>query len=355
MYDTVRQLLDRHDVQAALITHLPHVRWLCGFTGSSGCLLVTLDGAHLLTDSRYAEQAEREVAGATVHIRSVSVYLTAKRKRLLEAVKRLIFQPEYLSVQDYEMWNASFPDVKWIRGEKMLARAVAIKTAQAVAKMDQAQAISDSVYESILETIKPGRSEQEIAAEINYRHQERGACGMAFDTIVASGPNSALPHARPGSRILKAGDCIILDFGCMYEGYASDMTRTVFLGVPTSEMKDVYATVREAQQCAIVNTTAGVECRTIDSAAREVIQEAGYGDAIAHSTGHGIGLEVHEWPRIAPEGGDELPEGITITIEPGIYLPGKFGVRIEDVVLVGRGECRRLSKVTRKLVELSTE
>ncbi len=352
MTEVLCQLLETHDVQAALITHLPHVRWACGFTGSRGHLLVKLGGLHLLTDSRYVEQAEREVSGATLHVQSGTLFEIAKRQGLLEEVERVVFQPEHLSVHAFGKWRDAFPELEWVPVERMLTKAAAVKSKEAKAMMEQAQAITDQVYEEIVEYIRPGLCELEVAAEVNYRHLKHGANGMAFDTIVAAGPNSALPHARPGSRMLREGDCVILDFGCVYEGYASDMTRTVVLGKPPSTMKRVYDTVREAQQAAVECAAAGVECRKVDLAARTVIQKEGYGDNFLHSTGHGIGLEVHEWPRIARETQEKLPEGITITIEPGIYVAGQFGVRIEDVVEVEADGCRRLSKVPRELVQL---
>ena len=215
--------------------------------------------------------------------------------------------------------------------------------------MEKAQHISDQVFDHILNVMQPGVEEHEIAAEIDHHHRVLGAQGMSFDTIVAYGPNSARPHARPGRCPLRNGDCVILDFGCVWEGMVSDMTRTICVGPPPDLMLKVYNTVREAQQYAIDAVRSGVSAKAVDHAARNCIAKAGFRGQFAHSTGHGLGFEVHEWPRVSEKSKDHLPAGCAVTIEPGIYLDDQFGVRIEDAVWVGQDGASRLSSASREL------
>lgn len=340
----------RHEADAAVITHLPHIRWLCGFTGSRALLLVTLDECHFLTDSRYTVQARLEVQGAQLHIGGGPFHKLVHTHGLLAAAKCVLFQPEHMSVADFQAWQQSFDKLKWTRVPQLLTRLVAVKSPNERSFMKEAQTITDRVFEEILGYIKAGKTERSIAATIDYRLRQLGAEASAFDTIVASGPNSARPHARPGMRTLQRGDCVILDFGCVYNGLVSDMTRTVFIGWPSDQMRRVYDVVLEAQRRAVEIARANVEARQIDQAARQYIKEAGFGENFAHSTGHGLGYEVHEWPRISHDSENILPQGCAVTIEPGIYLDGRFGIRIEDAIWVEEQGSRRLPTATRDLI-----
>ena len=349
-FQMVQDQLTSHGADAVIITYLPHIRWICGFTGSRALLLITLTEAHFVTDTRYTEQTRQEVQKANLHISPGALHDVVYKRQLLSNTSKVLFQPEYMSVQTYHAWQNMFSHIEWTAVGRLLTDLVAVKSSLARSCMKQAQSITDKVFEEILGFIQPGMQERLIAAEIDYRHRRLGANAMAFETIVASGPNSARPHARPSSRTVQAGDFVVLDFGCVYDGYVSDMTRTVCIGSPSDMMRHIYSTVRDAQECAINRVHAGVEARQVDLAARQTIRDAGYGSNFAHSTGHGLGFEVHEWPRISEKSSDILPLGCTITIEPGIYLEGQFGVRIEDTVVVEEDRCERLPKACSDLI-----
>ncbi len=218
--------------------------------------------------------------------------------------------------------------------------------------MRQAQRVTDDVFEHMLGFIQPGMREQEVAVEIVYQHLQRGAAKMSFEPIVASGARGALPHALPTDKRLEPGELVVLDFGCFVDGYASDMTRTIALGEPGEEARKVYDIVLDAQQQAIAQARAGMSTKELDAAARSVIEATGYGEFFTHSLGHGIGLQTHEWPRVSYQVDDLLPEGTAITIEPGVYLPGQFGVRIEDIVVLRAGGCDDLTASPKELLVL---
>ncbi len=319
---------------AVLLSHLPDIRWACGFTGSNGMLLVRLQDAHFLTDGRYATQAHAEVQGAHCHISGPDLIGHATATGLFDNVHRVIFQADHLSFAALQSFQEKLPHVAWIPRSGWLNELKAVKDAAALKAIRQAQAISETVFEEVLALITPGISEQELAAEIVYRHLRRGAERMAFDPIVASGPNSALPHARPTKRRLRRGDVVVLDFGCYVDGYASDMTRTVVLGPVQDEVAHVYQCVVAAQEAALAKARSGISAAELDQAARAALKAAGLEKYFTHSLGHGVGLEVHEWPRIAAQNEAALPSGVVITIEPGVYLPERFGVRLEDLIVL---------------------
>ena len=347
----IQETLTSEQATGILITHLPHVRWACGFTGSNGFLLVKEERLHLFTDRRYETQVTLEVHGAQIHIGAHNLIDLAKNEGLIRATDRLLIQPEYMAVADLYRWETAFPGISLIPRENLLNRRVAVKSEEAIAKMRQAQSISDAVFQEIIPHITPGIREIELAALIDYEHRLRGASGMAFETIVAFGANSALPHARPGNRALGMDEPVLLDFGCSFDGYTSDMTRTLHCGEPPgAEFRAVYEAVQEAQEQAVKVAHAGVDASAVDDAARSNLASRGFGDFFSHSTGHGIGLEVHEWPRISASSSAILEKRQTITIEPGVYLPGKFGVRIEDTVGIGASACERLSHIERDLI-----
>jgi len=345
-------LLGERNVAAVLITSLPDIRWACGFSGSNGVLVVVPGQVHLITDGRYREQARNEVRGATVHTPGYALFGYAAQEGLLGDARRVLFQADHVTVAQLDDWRTLWPGVEWLPCTGLLTLHVASKTPDEVDRLRRAQAVTDSVFERILGWIRPGLREQEVAAEIVYQHLQRGASGMSFDPIVASGPRGALPHARPTNKRLAAGELVVLDFGCVVDGYASDMTRTVALGEPGDEARKVYDVVLNAQQQALEQARAGMKTTALDHVARAVIEEAGYGDFFSHSLGHGIGLQTHEWPRVSYHVDEVLPEGVAVTIEPGIYLPGRFGVRIEDVVVLRGDGCDNLTGSPKTLVVL---
>jgi Xaa-Pro aminopeptidase len=332
-----------------IVTFLPNIRWQCGFTGSNGLLVLHPAGNHFVTDGRYETQAGQEVVGATVHVARNGLWEYVAAAGLLDGDETVQVQAEYLTLADLNKLRQLFPTLQVAPVERMLDVAVACKTPDEVARIQAAQRLSEAVLAEVLAGLRPGLTERAVAAEIVYGHLRRGAERMSFDPIVASGPNSALPHARPTDRVLCPGDVVLLDFGCFLDGYASDMTRMAVLGEPTPEVLEVYQVVQMAQEQAIGAARAGMTTKALDAVAREVITAAGYGEAFPHSLGHGVGLQIHEWPSVSWRTEDILPENAVITIEPGVYLPGRFGIRIEDLVLLKPDGCVRLTAVSNEL------
>ncbi|WP_412067640.1 aminopeptidase P family protein [Rubrivirga sp. IMCC43871] len=347
--DTIRALAAEHDADAAIVTHPPSLRWALGFTGSNGLLIVTPDAAHFVTDGRYTSQAATEVTDADVHVAPASLAVYASEHRLLGAVKRVVVAGDHLTVSAHRKLGEAL-SVELVAVDALLSRAVAQKDEAAIAAVAAAQALTCEVFESILPSLAPGVTEQAIAAEVVYQHLKRGASAMSFEPIVASGPRGALPHARPSSRTLAPGDLVVLDMGGVLDGYCSDLTRTVAVGEPGQEARTAYAVVQQAQRSAIEAARAGITGKDLDAVARDVIQAAGLGDAFSHSLGHGVGLEVHEWPRVSAQADDTLPAGATITIEPGVYLDGQFGIRIENVIVLREDGCDDLTPLSTDLV-----
>lgn len=345
-------LLKDHKVDAALISCLPDIRWASGFTGSNGLLVVTSEAVHFLSDGRYQEQARQEVKGAVIHIPGYDLRKGVLEKDLLGTATRVLYQADHLTVSQFEKWRGMLPSIDWVAGENLLDRAVAIKTDEEITRIRRAQDVTDRVFEHILGVIKPGLQEMDVAAEIVYQHLRYGASRMSFDPIVASGPRGALPHARPTRKRIQQGELVVLDFGCVVDGYASDMTRTIAVGEPGAKARTVYQVVLDAQRAAIDQAIAGVTTGALDRKARKVIEEAGYGPYFTHSLGHGIGLQTHEWPRVSYQTNDCLEDRMIITIEPGIYLPNVFGIRIEDLVVIGEEHCENLTASEKQLIVL---
>ncbi len=335
-----------------MLTFLPDVHWAVGFTGSNGLLIVRRDSAHFLTDRRYEVQAHQEVRGAEVHVPGYELIEHAAKESLLGTSGTVLFQSDHVSVAHLEKLKAAFPDVIWLPAAAFLTGAVAQKDPSEIEQMKAAQHITEAVFEHLLGLIRPGITEREVAAEIVYQHLRGGAERVSFDPIVAAGPNGALPHLRPTIRTIQAGDMVVIDMGCYVDGYASDMTRTLAVSEPGAEARRVYQIVRDAQQRALDSARAGLTTKHLDAAARDVIEQAGYGEAFSHSLGHGIGLQVHEWPRVSYLTEDVLPENAAVTIEPGIYLPDKFGVRIEDVIVLRAEGHENLTGAPKDLIVL---
>ena len=253
----------------------------------------------------------------------------------------------------HRRWQESFPKgCELIPAQELLDGLRVSKDEEEIAAMVQAQKITDAAFGEILNYIRPGLTEQEVAARLVYELLRRGGRKVSFDPIVAAGANGSMPHAVPGETVIQKGMFITMDFGCVYDGYCSDMTRTVAVGQPTQEMERVYETVLAAQKAGIAAARAGMPGRELDAAARKVIEEAGYGDYFTHSFGHSLGLEIHESPNASPSETRPLPVGTVISAEPGIYLPGRFGVRIEDVLVLEEGGCRDITQSPKNLIVL---
>lgn len=348
----VQARIDELGADAALISFLPNVRWSCGFTGSNAQLIVHRDTAHFLSDGRYDAQAHREVSGAEVHIPGYSLLEYASEEGLFGSAEQVILQPEHVTIQQHERLQELFPEVEWRPESELLTRHVASKDEGEIEHIRAAQRITDQVFDYLCDFIEPGQTEQEIAAEIVYQHLKRGAEKIAFEPIVASGPNTALPHVRPSRRKVQNGDLIVIDMGCFLDGYASDMTRTVAVGSPSEEAEQGYQTVLEAQKRALGAAHAGMSGKELDGVARGVIDEAGLGDYFSHGLGHGVGLQVHEWPRLSHHVDHTIPLNAVVTIEPGVYVPQRFGVRIEDLVVMREGGIDNLTASPKELIRL---
>lgn len=317
-----------------LVQALPNIRYLTGFTGSAGLLLVRRDDVVLITDFRYAVQAPREVGDvARVEVDQVSVWERLKRVLGERASGVAGFEAHIATVRDRERIEGLAPGLAWRPAPELVERLRAAKDAGEVESIREAAALAQEALAETLPAVRPGETEFAIAARLEAALRRRGSEWHPFPTIVASGPRAALPHARTSERTLGRGEWLLLDFGAQVDGYCADLTRTVVVGARADErQRAVYDTVQRAQRRALDHMRAGMTGRDADALAREVITQRGHGEAFGHSLGHGLGLEVHEAPRLSPTAEAALPAGAVVTVEPGIYLPGWGGVRLEDDV-----------------------
>lgn len=344
--------LPEHGLDAMLVTSAPGERYAVGFEGE-GWVLVSRDGARYSTDGRYIEAARQQVTGAEIVLteRGQSHLALAREEIRRRGLKRVGFESGRVSADELGRWKDSLP-CELVAAQGLLDGLRAAKDEEELARMRQAQRITDEAFREILNFIRPGLTEQEVAARLVYELLRRGGRRVSFDPIVAAGANGSMPHAVPGETVIQPGMFVTMDFGCVYEGYCSDMTRTVAVGQPTDEMERVYHTVLEAQRAGIAAARAGVTGSEVDRAARQVIQQAGYGSFFSHSFGHSLGLEIHESPNASPSEQTVFPAGAVISAEPGIYLPGHFGVRIEDVLVLREGGCEDITQSPKKLIVL---
>jgi Xaa-Pro aminopeptidase len=341
-----------------LVTHLPDVRYLCGFTGSNAALAVTRRHVRLFTDGRYTAQAQEEVRGASVEIVTGPAAVAAiEWLRTQPGVKTAAFDPASTTLAELGRWKASLPGKlrkKFLRelAEPLVMPLRMVKDADELAILSEAALIGCRLFEHILGVIRPGLREIDVAAELEFKARQLGAEGMSFETIVASGQRSALPHGRATTALLPRKGFVTLDFGIIHKGYMSDMTRTVYLGNPTAKERETYEAVLEAQEAGVGAVRGGARCGDVDEAARDVLRDAGLAEAFTHSSGHGVGLEIHEPPRIGTEQTTRLLPGMVVTIEPGVYLAGQFGIRIEDMVAVTRTSGQVLTPAPKALIQL---
>lgn len=344
--------LPEHGLDAMLVTSAPGERYAVGFEGE-GWVLVSRDGARYSTDSRYIEAARQQVTGAEIVLteRGQSHLALAREEIRRRGLKRVGFESGRVSADELGRWKDSLP-CELVAAQGLLDGLRAAKDEEELARMRQAQRITDEAFREILNFIRPGLTEQEVAARLVYELLRRGGRRVSFDPIVAAGANGSMPHAVPGETVIQPGMFVTMDFGCVYEGYCSDMTRTVAVGQPTDEMERVYHTVLEAQRAGIAAARAGVTGSEVDRAARQAIQQAGYGSFFSHSFGHSLGLEIHESPNASPSEQTVFPAGAVISAEPGIYLPGHFGVRIEDVLVLREGGCEDITQAPKNLIVL---
>ena len=344
--------LDERSVDGILITRLPNVRYLTGFTGSNAQVLMTPGTSVFFTDGRYTEQSRHEVLDA-----ERVTYLGLFGEPLAEVcgrlgIQRLGFEAHDVTVDGLDKLKAAAPSVEFVTVGDPVGRLRWVKDNEELELLREAQACTDRAFEDILDVLAVGMTERQAALELERALRRAGADGLSFESIVAFGEQAAEPHHQPSHRVLEEGEVIKLDFGGLFGGYHADMTRTIAFGSPPPELRKIHDIVREAQQAGIDAVRPGATGGEIDAAARHVIEDAGYGPRFSHGLGHGVGLEIHEGPNFARSGEDVIPVGAVMTEEPGIYVPGLGGARIEDMVEVVEDGCRVVGSSIRELVEL---
>jgi Xaa-Pro aminopeptidase len=354
----LRAEIEKHDLDSLLVTHLPNIHYLCGFTGSAATLLVADRGSVLFTDGRYIAQAKDEVKGAKVAIVrkaplvAAAEWLAAERRR--PALKPSVgIEPESITVGMRDRIATLLKGNSRVRlrsAPPLVERARMVKDAREIERIGQAIKLGASLFEIACQTIRPGVTEVEVAAAMEYEARCAGAEALSFPTIIASGMRSAIVHGRASTARIPRRGFVVCDFGVILAGYCSDRTRTVHVGRPSRAARSLYEAVLEAQEAAIAAVCPGVTAADVDGAARLVLRKRKLDRFFTHSTGHGLGLEIHEAPRLAAGQNQQLEPGMVITIEPGAYLPGKWGVRIEDVVVVTSSGCEVLTPTAKQLV-----
>jgi len=350
--------LEHRRLDAMLITHLPNIRYLCGFTGSAAALLISEKQTVFFTDGRYNAQARAEVHARIIIARTAPLiaaaeWLQANRKRLgMTGESKLAIEADHLTVAERQRLAGALPPRLQLRTvSQVVENARMLKDAEEIKRICSAVQLGSKLFDTVVKNIRAGARESDVAAELEYAARKAGADGMSFETIIASGLRSALPHARASTTRIARG-FVVCDFGVILAGYCSDMTRTVHVGRPTTEARRIYEAVREAQQAAVAAVTPGVSLGEVDGTARKVLKRNGLGRYFTHSTGHGVGLEIHEAPRIAAGQTEVLKPGMVITIEPGVYIPGKCGLRIEDMVVVTDRGCEVLTPTSKEMVAI---
>ncbi|MGZ5213376.1 MAG: M24 family metallopeptidase [Actinomycetota bacterium] len=354
--DALISAIEGQAVDAMLVTRLTNVRYLTGFTGSNAQAIVTPVLSLFFTDGRYTEQSRHEVSD----LERVT-YLDGFAEPLADAcgrlgIRRLGFEAHDVTVSGLEKLREKVrekaPHAELVAVGEPVERLRWVKDAEEIALLNEAQSCTDMAFEDILERLAIGMTERQVALELEHALRRAGADGLSFESIVAFGEQSAEPHHQPTHRVLEEGDVIKMDFAGLYDGYHADMTRTIAFGSPPSELRKIHDVVRQAQQAAIDAVHAGVTGGQIDAVARGVIDDAGFGTFFTHGLGHGVGLEIHEGPSFRRGGDDVLPVGAVMTVEPGVYVSGLGGVRIEDMVEVGEDGCRVIGTSIRELIEL---
>ena len=373
----IKELMEE-PIDAVLINNPSNLYYYTGFTGGEAMFLMPVNGdimstyafelsgisndsraitndwpdGYVITDSRYYEQVEKECEGLQL-VKWENKGMAATIQELLVEDKKIqIILEDDMNLAQYMKLTEVCKNCAFALGSKWIQKPRMVKDEEELAKLEQAEHIGDAAFTHILDVLKPGVSEREIALELEFFMKKQGASKLSFDTIVASGTNGSMPHAQVTDRVLQSGDFVTMDFGCVYQGYCSDMTRTVAIGTPSDEMKKVYQIVLDANLRAMEQIEAGKRCNEIDAVARDYIREQGYGEYFGHGLGHGVGLDIHEEPRFSPKCDVITKENMVITDEPGIYVPGQFGVRIEDLVVVKENGYQKLSQSEKKLIIL---
>lgn len=344
----LRSFLAEQDVAAVIVAKPENRRYFSGFTGSAGVLLVSRQAAKLVTDFRYVEQAARQAPDFAVVRHGTDLYETLAAEIAAVGQGKVGFESDFATWDAYRRLAEFAGDLAPLHLDKLRM----VKDDGELAALRRAVRIADDAFSHILSYLRPGTSEQEVALELEYFMRRQGAEKIAFDLIVASGTRSALPHGRASAKAIAAGDFVTMDFGAVYEGYHSDITRTVVVGKASPRQREIYEVVRAAQAAGVAAVAAGRLGREVDAVARKLIADAGYDEYFGHGLGHGVGLVIHEEPRLSPTGDVTLAAGMTVTVEPGIYIPDWGGVRIEDTVVVTAAGAEVLTASGKELIEL---
>ena len=349
----LREALEKENLDAFWCANATNRRYFSGFTGSSGLLLIHASGCKLFTDFRYASQATQEAQGfEIIECTAGEMHAQLAEACMDASVRRLGFEEDDVTVSVFMRMQELLKQKTVLVNAGQIPKTLrAVKTPDEIEKIKKAAYIADKVFVHICGFVKQGMRERDIALEIDFQIKKR-CDAAAFETISASGPNSALPHARPGERRLRSGDALVLDFGAVCEGYCSDCTRTLFIGAIDKELNKVYNIVRNAQAQALEGIHAGMKCTDADALAREAIEKAGYGRESGHGLGHGVGMDVHEDPRLSGTASGVLLENMVITVEPGIYIRGLGGVRIEDLCVVKENGIENLFHATKEIIQV---
>jgi len=348
--EQIRSRLAEISCDAFISTYRTHRRYLTKFTGSAGLVWIGHDSKTLVVDFRYAEQAEEQSPDWEIILQKTTAEDTLAELIGRHKARRIAFESEYVTVDQLAKWQEKFEGVEFVPTKNWVAELRKVKTADEIEKIAAAAQITVQALNALIPSIKPGIAEIELALEFEYTMRKLGAEAAAFDPIVGSGPRGALPHAIPWERRVQVGDFIVIDMGCVYQGYCSDLTRTLVVGKPDAKQLEIYNTVLKAQLAALEALRPGLTGKEVDTIAREIIKEAGYDRNFGHSLGHGVGLEIHEEPRLSQYNEEPLAPGVVVTVEPGIYLPGWGGVRIEDLVVVTDEGCDILTNMTKELI-----
>lgn len=338
--------------EALLVSRESDIRWLTGFSGSNGVVLITDSELHIFTDGRYGEQVAVQTQGCSIHVESGAALSSATVFVASSGLREIRFQGDHLSFELVQKLRKDLPKLICRESTVSFDRLRSVKDPAEVESIRQALRITEKTFIECLPLIKEGVSESDLATEIDYRQRKLGAEKSSFETIVAFGSRTALPHARPSQRRLKRGEPILVDFGCVVDGYASDMTRMIHFGEPNSDFLSAFQSVEQALYAASKKARAGITGKELDETARDIFRKSNLEAFFCHSLGHGVGLDIHEWPSVSSRNEDQLPGGCIITIEPGVYFEGRFGIRIENLVGLNERGCTTFNDLDTKLVVL---
>lgn len=349
----VKKILAQNHADAMLLTSEVNMHYFCGFSPSEGMVFLTETAGYHIVDSRYTEIAQRHAKKTKLHVIEISTNFIDTVNDLLKkhAASSILFENETISLAQYRRFSKTL-NAKLVDMGLAVEALRNVKTEEELTKIEKAQVIAEKAYTELLNDIKPGKTEKELCALFDYLMAKYGSDGVSFDTILLSGPNTSMPHGVPSERKLQSGEFVLMDFGATFEGYHSDTTRTVCLGQPNEEMQRVYNAVLKAQQAGIEALSPGTKCSDVYAQAYHVLEQYGYAPYFRHSLGHGVGLQIHEGYNASPRSTDVFVPGNVTSIEPGVYLPGKFGVRTEDLLAVTENGTKDFTTLNKELVIL---